>query len=184
MHNNFNNNFNFNNNYNLCFMNNNFNNNCFNNNCNNNLNEVDVYQCFDYDKKLNNMTGENRMYCNRCKCNQDCQMKTELVIGPKILILLLNRGKGLEFDVKIKFYKILNLNNYFDFKGEGCIYELIGVITHIGENNMGGHFISYCKDPISSKWLFFNDAIVGYVKDFEKEVINFSNPYLLFYRKI
>ena len=175
------------------FMNNNYintntnfmNNNCINTNCIiNSLNEVNIYDCFDYDKKVNFMAGENRMFCNNCKINQDCLMKTELVIGPEILIILLNRGKGLEFDVKIKFTKILDLNNYFDIKDPGCEYELIGVITHIGENNMGGHFIAYCKDHISNKWLLFNDAIVDYVKDFEKQVINFSNPYLLFYRRI
>jgi len=166
-------------------MNNNFiNNNSINNNSiNNNLNEVNILDCFDYDKKVNFMTGDNRMFCNNCKINQNCLMKTELVIGPEVLILLLNRGKGLEFDVKIKFTKILDLNKYFDIKEIGCIYELIGVITHIGENNMGGHFIAYCKDPNSKKWLLFNDAIVSYVKDFEKEVINFSNPYLLFYKR-
>jgi ubiquitin C-terminal hydrolase len=161
-------------------------NNCINNNStNNSSNEVNILDCFNYDKKINFMTGENKMFCNFCKINQDCTMKTELVLGPEVLILLLNRGKGLEFDVKIKFTKILDLNNYFDIKvNEGWNYELIGVITHIGENNMGGHFIAYCKDPISNKWLLFNDAIVDYVKDFEKEVINFSDPYLLFYRRI
>ena len=169
-------------------MNNNFinnNNNFINNNCiNNSSNEVNIYDCFEYDRKVNFMTGENRMFCNSCKTNQDCLMKTDLVLGPEVLIILLNRGKGLEFDVKIKFTKTLDLSNYFDIKDPGCKYELIGVITHIGENNMGGHFIAYCKDHISNKWLLFNDAIVDYVKDFEKEVINFSTPYLLFYRRI
>ena len=187
MNNNFMNNNVMNNNFmnNNCINTNFMNNNCINTNCIiNSLNEVNILDCFDYDKKFNFMTGENKMFCNYCKINQDCLMKTELVIGPEILIILLNRGKGLEFDVKIKFTKNLDLNNYFDIKDPGCKYELIGVITHIGENNMGGHFIAYCKDHISNKWLLFNDAIVDYVKDFEKQVINFSNPYLLFYRRI
>ena len=49
---------------------------------------------------------------------------------------------------------------------------------------MSGHFIAYCKDPITGKWNKFNDAIVDEVKDFQKDVIDFGMPYLLFYEKI
>ena len=49
---------------------------------------------------------------------------------------------------------------------------------------MSGHFISYCRDPITEKWYKYNDAIVNEVNDFTKEVINFAMPYLLFYEKI
>ena len=39
------------------------------NNINNNT--VNIYDCFEYDKKIYSMTGENAMYCNHCKrtCN-------------------------------------------------------------------------------------------------------------------
>ena len=75
--------------------------------------------------------------------------------------------------------------NYIQLKNTGCKYKLIGIITHIGENEMGGHFIAYCKDPISMSWLKYNDDIVWDVqdKDFQSEVINFSKPYILFYQK-
>ena len=148
----------------------------------NNLNEVNIYDCFNYDKKINYMTGENKIFCNLCKSNQDCRVKIELVTGPEILIILLNNEEGLEFNVKIKLDEILDLNNYFDFKGIGCIYELIEVIAFVGQNDMG-HFIAFCKDPITDKWLRFNDAIVEDVNDFGKEVINFSYPYFLFYKR-
>ena len=48
---------------------------------------------------------------------------------------------------------------------------------------MSGHFISYCRDPITNKWHKYNDAIVSEVNNFEKDVINFAMPYLLFYQK-
>ena len=128
------------------------------------------------------MTGENKIFCNFCKSYQDCQVKIELVTGPEILIILLNNEEGLEFNVKIKIDEILDLNNYFDFKDIGCIYELIEVIAFVGQNDMG-HFIAFCKDPITDKWLRFNDAIVEDVNDFGKEVINFSYPYFLFYKR-
>ena len=150
---------------------------------NNNINEVNIIDCFDYNEKLNYMSGENKMYCNYCRFNSDCFLKTNLYTGPEILILILNRGKGIEFDVKIYFTEELNLSKFIENKESGYMYNLIGVITHLGESSMSGHFIAYCKDPINGKWYKYNDAIVDEVKDFKKEVIDFAMPYLLFYQK-
>ena len=184
----YNNNINYNNNninYNINNVNNNINNNIDNNNIseNNINNEVNIYDCFEYDKKINIMNGDNSMYCNSCKANTEALMYTNLVSGPRILILLLNRGKGKEFDVKIKFYEEINLYKYIDKKETGYKYKLLGVITHIGESSMSGHFIAYCRDFINNKWYKYNDAIVTEVEDFQNEVINFGMPYLLFYQK-
>ena len=166
-------------------------NNCFINNMNNinninnmNMNEVNLYDCFNYYCKINVMDGENSIYCNYCKRNSPTSMEKKLVTGPEILILLLNRGKGIEFNVKIYFYEFLDLSNYIEYKQYGCYYELIGVITHIGESNMSGHFIAYCRDPISGLWNKYNDAIVTPVNNFQKEVIDFGMPYILFYQKV
>ena len=156
----------------------------FNNmNMNMSFNEVNLFDCINYDCKVNLMDGQNLIYCNNCKMNVVGYMHTYLVLGPEILILLLNRGKGIEFDVKIQFYEDLDLYNYIEYKQTGHKYRLIGVITHIGESSMSGHFIAYCRDPITEKWFKYNDAIVTEIKDF-KEVINFAMPYLLFYQKI
>ena len=156
----------------------------FNFNFINNSNVVNIYDCFDYDKKMNLMSGANAIYCNFCKINCDASMTSYLCTGPEILILLLNRGKGIEFNVKMTFDENLNLYNYIELKETGYNYQLIGVITHIGESSMSGHFIAYCKDPIDEKWYKYNDSIVTEVNNFYKEVIDFAMPYLLFYKKI
>ena len=159
-------------------------NNLFNNfNIMNNNNVVDIMECFEYDRKMNIMSGDNAMYCNYCKQTCNSYMRTFLSTGPEILIILLNRGKGIQFDVKINFYLNLDLSNYIEMGNTGCQYELYGVITHIGESGMGGHFIAYCKEYWTGKWLKFNDAIVTPVNDFKTEVIDFAMPYLLFYQK-
>ena len=149
----------------------------------NNSNVVSIYDCFDFDRKMNIMAGDNSIYCNFCKINYSASMTSYLCTGPEILILLLNRGKGIEFNVKMIFDENLNLYNYIDLKQTGFNYKLIGVITHIGESSMNGHFIAYCKDLLNEKWFKYNDALVTEVKDFYKEVINFAMPYLLFYQK-
>ena len=79
----------------------------------------------------------------------------------EILFIILNRGKGIEYDVKINFLEDLNLYNYIQLKDNGFYYKLIGVITHIGESNMSGHFIAYYKDPIDNQWYKYSDAIVS-----------------------
>ena len=146
-------------------------------------NSVNIYDCFDYDRKVNLMYGENSMFCNFCKQTTNCKMCTCLKTGPEILILLLKRGKGIEFNVKINFMEDLDLSNYIELKNTVFKYKLIGVITHIGKCNSSGHFIAFCKDPISQSWNKYNDAIVSEVKDFQNEVINFGEPYILFCQK-
>jgi len=150
-----------------------------------NINEmIDIYDCFHYNQKIDFMFGENAMYCNYCQQTFNSCMSTILTVSPEVLIIILNRGKGIQYKIQIKFYEDLNLENFVEHKETGCKYKLIGVITHLGGNDMSGHFIAYCKDPISNQWYQFNDAMVNPVKDFQKDVIFYAMPYLLFYQKV
>jgi len=164
---------------------NNYNNN-FNYNMNFNNNEVNIYDCFLYDQRINYMMGENAMYCNYCKRQCNSQMCTLLAFGPEIIIIILNRGQGAQFKVKVNFQEQLNLYSFIDYKDTGVNYQLIGVITHLGGNDMSGHFIAYCKNPISNSWYQYNDSIVNEVNqaNFKAEVIDYAMPYLLFYQKV
>ena len=149
-------------------------------------NTVDILDCFNFERKLNFMGGDNAMYCNYCKQTCQSSMCTVLTTGPEVLIIILNRGQGIQFDVKINFYTDLNLADYIELQNTGCFYELIGVITHLGSSDMGGHFIAYCKSYHRDDfgiWYRYNDSIRTNVSDFDKEVIRFGMPYLLFYKK-
>ena len=153
---------------------------------NNNIdnNEVSIIDCFEYNERDNEMTGDNTMYCGQCKNNCNSIMNTKLETGPEVLILLLNRGTGIEFNVKIKFEEYLDLEKYIESEKYSRKYKLIGVITHIGESSMDGHFISYCREPFENGgWNKYNDAFVTKVEDFKKEVIDFAMPYVLFYQR-
>ena len=152
-------------------------------NFNQNINEVNIKDCFEFDQKENIMSGDNAMYCNYCKQTCASFMSTILATGPEILIIILNRGKGNEFKVKLNFSEKLDLSNYIELKETGTQYELFGVITHIGESSMSGHFIAYCKDLWDDTWYKYNDAFVDPVNNFQEEVVNFAMPYLLFYKK-
>ena len=146
---------------------------------NNKINEVNIFDCFDYEEKINYLFEENKIYCNYCRLNSNCYLKTNLYTGPEVLILIFNK----EFDIKIYFTEELNLSKYIERKETGYIYNLIGVITQLDENNVSRNFIAYCKDPINGKWYKYNDINVYQVKDFKKEVIDFAKTALLFYQR-
>ena len=151
-----------------------------------NSNEVDIIDCFENEERITTLAGENSMYCNGCRQNAPSNMRTVLITGPEELILILNRGKGKEFDIKLNFTENLNLYKFIEKKETGYKYKLTGVITHLGESSMSGHFIAFCIDQTNKKWYKYNDSMVDEIKDFEKEVVNNSNimPYLLFYHKL
>jgi len=149
----------------------------------NNINSVNIYDCFEYNQKTDFFTGENAMFCNFCKEQLPSSYQTFLYTTPEILIIVLNRGKGIEFKIKLEFVEDLNLMN-FVYNKQNIFYELIGVVTHLGESGASGHFISYCKSPIDRDWYCYNDDIVSKVKDFKKEIIDFAMPYILFFQKI
>ena len=161
-------------------------------NSNKQFENVTLEDCFEHYIAEELMTGQNQMYCNKCKKNTDFSMVNKLYKHPEILILILNRGKGLEYVVPFKYPKSIILNKYFNFENNTNYkdnntkieYEFISVITHLGESSDSGHFIAYCKSPVDKEWYLYNDSIVSKSDD----PSNFSSksndniPYVLFYQ--
>ena len=149
----------------------------------NNIKSVNLDDCFQYNEKMEIFAGENAMFCNRCNGQFQAGYKTRLYYGPEILIIVLNRGKGIEFKVKLEFTERINLSPYFQLKNFGNIYNLIGVVTHMGESGASGHFIANAKSPIDGQWYTYNDDLVYKVDNFKKQIIDYAMPYILFYQK-
>jgi ubiquitin C-terminal hydrolase len=150
-----------------------------------NTNSVTLEDCFNYNEKIDTFQGQNAMYCNICKAQLTSFYQTKLYSGPEILIIVLNRGKGIEFKVKLEFSLFIDITNYVELKDfNGWKYQLIGVVTHLGESGASGHFIAYCKSPIGGGWYQYNDELVFEVKDFAKEIRDYAMPYILFYQKL
>lgn len=149
-----------------------------------NQNIVDIYDCFDYNRKAERFFGQDAMYCNMCKAQMNSTFQTTLYYSPNILIIVLNRGKGIQYKVKLKFDEVLDITNYSEESAKtGAIYDLIGVVTHMGESGASGHFVAHCKSPIDNKWYTYNDDMVFPVKNFQTEILNYAMPYILFYQK-
>ena len=145
-------------------------------------NSVDIFDCFDYDQRMVNFTGENIIYCDTCKNSFPTEYQSKIYYGPKILILALNRGWGKKYKVKLQFSLELDLTNYIENKTSGCIYDLIGVVTHMGEGG-SGHFIASCKSPVDNNWYQYNDDLVYPINNFKEEILDVAMPYILFYKK-
>ena len=144
--------------------------------------DVDLYECFDYYRKIDIMNGENQMYCNNCKKQTDSLFMNLLYSGPNNLIIHLNRGKGAVYECKVIFPEQLNIYNYVTFKDGATFYELYAVVCHLGPSSMSGHFVAYCKNRIDKKWYLYNDAIVTLCT--RPQQYYDGMPYILFYKAI
>ena len=144
--------------------------------------DINLEECFEYNRKIDWMVGDNQMYCNICKKNCDSTYVTYLYTGPKYLILHLNRGKGAVYECKVIFPEILNLFNFFTDKHGVTVYELYAVICHLGPSSMSGHFVAYCKNRMDNKWYLYNDSFVTLCD--RKDQYTEGMPYILFYKEL
>ena len=149
-----------------------------------NFQYVSLEDCFDQNEEIENLNGQNQIYCNNCKRSTDAISYNKLYTCPEVLTIILNRGKGLEFEVEFQFPMNLNIDKYVVDKSNNTNYELIGVITHLGESGMSGHFIAYCKSPVDKNWYMYNDAIVQRCINPENEINSRGIPYVLYYQRI
>ena len=148
-------------------------------------NQVNLYECFSYNEKTDLFTGENKNYCNICKQLYDSHYTSKIFISPNVLILILNRGKNNIFKVKLDFQQTIDITDFIIQKEKPRIkYNLYGVITHLGESGPNAHFVASCKSPVDGNWYRYNDAFVDPINNFQKDVYDYGNPYILFYQKV
>ena len=150
---------------------------------NNRINAVTLEDCFYYNQKTDLFTGDNKNYCNICKQTCDSNYTSKIYSAPNTLVLILNRGKNNCFNVKLNFTETLDITDFVSVKPNRIVYDLYGVITHYGESGPSAHFLAFCKSYLNNKWYRYNDAVVTEVKNVQKDVIDFANPYILFYKQ-
>ena len=157
---------------------NNFNNNINNNNSNNIKRIVNLDDCFKEDENEEILSGDNQIFCNYCNQSSDARTKYEIYKAPNVLILIINRGRGNVFECDLDFPIKLDISKFINNQESPKIYNLIGVISHLGKSSMEGHFIAYCKH-FDDTWYIFNDAFVNPV---DNNNIYKGTPYILFYQ--
>jgi len=145
---------------------------------------VSLEDCFEINEEKEEFNGPNQIFCNSCHKYSNAFSYNKLYNCPEVLTIILNRGKGIQFDVEFKFPMYINIEKYVIDKSCETNYELIGVLTHLGPSGMSGHFIAYCKSPADKQWYCYNDSQVSSCTDVESEINSRGIPYVLFYQRI
>ena len=146
-------------------------------------NVVNIIECFYYNEKDDYFQGDNKNYCNICRQLWDSVYTSRIFVSPNILIIILNRGKGNQFNIKLDFTMQIDITDFVLVKNSREIYNLYGVITHLGQSGPNAHFVAACKSPVDGNWYRYNDAIVTSINNFQNDILNFGTPYILFYEK-
>ena len=139
---------------------------------------VTIYDCFDY---IQRPVEYGSYYCDRCHRSDRIAISFwKFLYAPKVLIINLNREKDNTY-VNLNFEEYIELKNYVSAKDSPHTYELIAVISKLGVNSMGSHFIAYSKHLLNYeyKWFKFDDSTI-YESNFN-EAKTGGIPYVLFY---
>ena len=59
------------------------------------------------------------------------------------------------------------------------MYDLYGVVIHVGSSTNSGHYYAYCKNMQNGSWFECNDSHIGKLAS-ESSALN-KEAYLLFY---
>ena len=135
------------------------------------------------------------IYCNRCQQLQNGTHQQSIYELPNVLIVVLNRGKNnLDFNELFHFPEILDFtqqNIILNKNSKNQKFYLCGIIKHLGESGVGGHFIAYCRNKVNDKFLCYNDASFYEVSVHDAMAANISHienekktPYILFYHSL
>ena len=104
------------------------------------------------------------------------------------MTIILNRGKGFEFEVNFQYPLVLDIDKYviqkIDNDSDNNKYELICVLSHYGD--FAGHFIAFYKSSVDDKWYCYNEDFVTLIDDPRHQINgNYDGiPYVLYYQKV
>lgn len=150
-------------------------------------NKTTLYDCLDHYFGKDILSNDNCWKCDKCSNTKNNSQQYRLFDTPKTLVISIKRfeynalfGNFCKNNENIDFPNVLNMSNYKLLnKNQDSIYELYGIINHIGNLN-SGHYYSFCKNINNNKWYFINDENINLINDETKLVTN--NAYMLFYK--
>ncbi|XP_041935246.1 ubl carboxyl-terminal hydrolase 18 [Alosa sapidissima] len=145
------------------------------------------------------LSGEDKCYCERCGEKQRSTQGFKLCSLPQILCIHLKRfryegGFTQKLHCKVTFPDTLNFSSILDpdcisdvFKKDDSPYSLYAVVVHSG-TAMFGHYTAYIQPPGEQTWYYANDSRVRQV-NWDKVQSSFGGQndgdtaYMLLYRR-
>ena len=144
---------------------------------------LNLEKCFEYNYRI---IENNEFYCSKCEGTHNDKSQDKIISLPKVLTIILNRGKGKQFTNKVDFDEIINIeeyvdNTFIDKRNKKYNYKLICVSTHLGSSSNCGHYIAYCFRENTNKYYCLNDESYRVVSF---DDLKYGEPYILFYERI
>jgi len=136
--------------------------------------DTDVQYCLDQYTKAEMLDGDNKYFCDYCKCKQNAKRAMILTELPPVLNIQLSRYvfdrekfvKKKLMD-KVRLPTVLNIDRYGDSscsrsKTEPAKkkYVLCAVMRHQGTSAYSGHYVAEAMDWTTGQWYEFNDENV------------------------
>ena len=146
--------------------------------------KFDLYKCFDYNFRT---IDKNNFYCSKCQCQHTNKSQDKLLSLPKVLTIILNRGKGKKYKENVEFYEKINIQKYVDdtfieVEQRKFNYKLIGVSSYLELADEKGHYMAYCYREDKKKYYCFNDTSANPVEF--SQIKSDGEPSILFYEQI
>ena len=146
---------------------------------NSNNNAVSIYDCFQYNQRDIILNGS---YCNNCKNISDFNISSKILVGPNILIIILDRGNNNPY-VKLDIQLTIDLTNYILKKDSPTmIYYFYGIFIYSG-NDTSSSNITYYLNENDNHWYKYNNEGINPINDIPKNFIESVSPSILFYKK-
>ncbi|KAA8495801.1 Ubiquitin carboxyl-terminal hydrolase 4 [Porphyridium purpureum] len=161
-----------------------------------------VSACLKNFSSTETLRGEEKFHCDFCGSLQEAERRMYVNVAPRVLALHLKRFKYVEQLQKLKklSYRVvfplelrIETTNDEGTKGSksqgSCLYDLFGVVVHVGSGPNHGHYVSLIKSY--NQWLLFDDECVELKDESElqnvfgltQEVMSSTETgYILFYQ--
>ena len=144
--------------------------------------DLNLYDAFLCEQEIKTLEGEDCIYCEQCKKMTTGLYKNDIYGLPKILIIVLDRGRNNQ-DFKEEFW----FDEILDFSDKNIIcnkdsfqkFYLCGIISYIRKNEVEGNYIAYSRTNNNDNFLCYNDTSLTSVSVLE--AMTNKLPYILVY---
>lgn len=128
-----------------------------------------VTRCLQEYLRGEEMTGDNRYYCEQCNMKRDAKREQRLSSLPPFLNLQLVRfefnpeeGRKRKVRTGLKIEESIKVPVYRKVEGGAVVreehdYDVIAVMHHKGSAASSGHYIAQVFDPCTKRWFLMDD---------------------------
>jgi len=129
------------------------------------------------------LTGDNAWYNEETKQKEDVYMESGFWDIPRVFAVNLSRfsplGQKIKHNIEFPIDEF-DMSPYVSgYSPQRYLYELYGVINHIGNMN-NGHYTSFVKNS-QNEWYHFDDEVIQKVSN--HNLLKTPHAYCLFYRR-